>query len=312
MRTTLNANRWLWVIPLLLLSALLAGRRLNTLTFTKDETWTLINVGARNYGPYTPAQALNSDQTLSPDQAFGWTLLINRWGLLAGWSTVAVRAWAYFFGLLALAMVYRVGCALFHHAAAINAVLLLSSSVFFLQYFHISRAFTPVVLFASLTLFGYWRVALRARPPDRAGRASLLLGGAGLLYSHYFAALLLPVLGLFHLLFVRKDRSWWRTLLIFVLVGLSALPELIVLRTGVEHNLRRYGESSSAMNPPQALLRLLRTFSNGLMPLPRLGNPVLSLLVLLVFLVLLALLLWFLWRRRPQPSVCAGRVVSWR
>ena len=298
MRTTLNANRWLWVIPLLLLAALLAGRRLNSLTFTEDETWTLIYVGARSFGPYTPAQALEAEQLVSSDQAFGWTLLINQWVHVAGWSTVAVRALPFLFGLLALAMVYRVGCGLFNHAVAINAALLLTSSVFFLQYFHIARAFTLVALFATLTLWGYWRVALRARPADRTARASLLLGGVGLLYSHYFASLLLPALGLFHLLFVRKDRRWWRTLLIFVLVGLSALPELVSVFNGMEHNLRRHGASGVAMNPPEASLRLLQILTNGLVELPQRTGPV----VFFLFLLLLVLSIVLVWRRARNEA----------
>ena len=45
-------------------------------------------------------------------------------------------------------------------------------------------------------------------------QAGLLLGSVGLLYSHYFCALFLPALGLFHLLFVPKNRRWWQPVLL--------------------------------------------------------------------------------------------------
>ena len=50
---------------------------------------------------------------------------------------------------------------------------------------------------------------------QRRTQAGLLLGSISLLYSHYLGALLLPVLGLFHLLFVPKHRRWWRPVTLF-------------------------------------------------------------------------------------------------
>ena len=66
------------------------------------------------------------------------------------------------------------------------------------------------MLFAVIILWACWRVALHPRPPGRGARAVLVLGATGLLYAHYFAALLLPALALFHLFFVRKERRWWQ------------------------------------------------------------------------------------------------------
>ena len=264
----LRKNPWLWLIPILLFAVFLAGRRLNSLTFTVDETWTLINVGARNYGPYTPAQALASDQTLSPDQAFGWTILINRWGAVAGWNTVSMRAWPFFLGLLALAVIYRAGRSMFGQQAGVIASLLLVSSSLALQYFHVARAFTPVLLFSTLTLWCYWRIALDRRKSDRFGQAGLLLGGIGLFYSHYLAALVVPVVMLFHLLFVRKDRDWWRSAIILVLIAIAAVPEFVVLGKGVEHRFRRQGNVGPGIDVGKTLIHLLYVFTNGVIRLP--------------------------------------------
>jgi len=283
----LKRTAWLWMIPVLLLAVLLAGRRLNSLTFTRDETWTLMTAGARNYGPFTIAQVQAVQQQLAPDQAFGWDLLMNRWGAVAGWSTVAMRAWSLHFGMLALAMLWRAGRDMFGDVVGLAASLLLLSSSLFVQYFHISRAFTPVAFFSSLLLFAYWRVALAWHPRDRLGQASLLAGGIGLLYSHYFAALLLPALGLFHLLFVRKDRRWWVTSLLLLLILLAAAPELTVLHLGVEHNVSRYGAAGPHMHLTEVLQRLLYTASNGVIRWPRPLGAVLLLLLPIAALILL-------------------------
>ncbi|MCY3947266.1 MAG: glycosyltransferase family 39 protein [Anaerolineaceae bacterium] len=298
---TLKGHPWLWMIPLLLLAVFLAGRRLNSLTFTKDETWTLIYVGARNPGPYTIAQALESELDISGDQPFGWTILINRWGAVAGWSTVAMRAWSLLFGVLALAMLWRAGRDMFGDAVGLAACLLLMSSSLFMQYFHVARAFTAVVFFTSLTLWSYWRIALNQHLATRTGVAGLLPGGIGLLYSHYFAALLLPALGLFHLLFVRKDRRWWVTSLLFVLISLAATPELTALRIGVEHNVSQYGAGGPPLQLAEVLERLLYTMSNGVFHWPRSLNAVLLALIPIAVLAL--------YRTRSRGSVQLRR--SW-
>ncbi len=295
MPLTLKRSAWLWMVPVLLLAVILGGRRLNSLTFTRDETWTLMTAGARNYGPHTLSQVLAVQQTLAPDQAFGWDLLMNRWGAVAGWNTVSMRAWSFFFGLLTLAVVYRAGRHMFGRQTGVSACLLFLGSSLFIQYFHISRAFTPVAFFSSLLLFCYWRVATGRRATDRAGQAGMLAGGIGLLYSHYFAALLIPALGLFHLLFVRKDRRWWVTSLLFLLIFLAATPEFAVLHRGVEHNVSRYGAAGPPLHLAEVLDRLLYTMTNGLFRWPGPLNAVL--------LVLLPIAALALFRTRSRPSM---------
>ena len=71
--------------------------------------------------------------------------------------------------------------------------------------------------------------------PAEAHRRACCWACIGLLYSHYLGALLLPVLGLFHLLFVPKNRRWWRPVLLFGLAGLVAALQLpfLLRRVGI-------------------------------------------------------------------------------
>ena len=89
--------------------------------------------------------------------------------------------------------------------------------------------------FTAIVLWAYWRVALQSAH-TRAWRAgpALLLGATGLLYSHYFGALLLPALALFHLFFVRKERRWWQPVILLGLATLLALPQVPDLLGGIE------------------------------------------------------------------------------
>ena len=151
-------------------------------------------------------------------------MLLFIWGRIAGWSEVAVRALPFLAGLLAHAVVYRAGRDLFSPQAGLFAILLFAASMFPQTNMLHARAFPLVLLFTSLCLWSWWRVTLRPQPPGRRAQAGLLLGATGLLFSHYLASLLLPVLGLFHLFFAPRKRHWWRPVL---LVGLAILIALL-------------------------------------------------------------------------------------
>ena len=153
-------------------------------------------------------------------------MLLAIWGRLVGWSEVAVRALSLFFGMLTLAWVYRTGRDLLAPQAGLFAALLLSASVFFLAYMIHARAFTLIALCSTLCIWSYWRLVLNPRPTGMGAPAGLLLGSVGLLYSHYFSALFLPALGLFHLLFVPKNRRWWRPVLLLGLAPCLATAQL--------------------------------------------------------------------------------------
>ena len=284
--------RWLIIVPLLLLAGMLAGRRLNTWTFGHDETATVMAAGAREFGPRTPIEAIRYETGRWQDQAFGQVVFVSLWGPVTGWTTVAIRALAWLAGLLTLALVYRVGHDIFHHQAGLFATLLLVGSVLFVSYLHIARVYTFVALFATLLVWCYWRVALQEGAAGRVLQAGLLLGGIGLLYAHYLNALLLVALGLFHLLFVRKDRRWWQVSLLLALIALSAIPEIEAFAAGLELNRERYVHGSTALTSPEATVRLLYMLTNSLVSLPRSWGAVLVLA--------LAGLLMLLVRRRPD------------
>lgn len=288
-----GAFPWVWVVPVLLFAVLVAGRRLNSINFIADETRTLVYTGARTFGPYSASQALEASHEVSGDQAFGWTILVNSWGKLAGWSTVAVRSLAFFPGLMALALFYRVGKTMAGHAVGLTASLLLLASYLPIQYFHTARVYTAVLCLAAIFLWSYWRLAFRPGPATRQGLAWLLLGGIGLVYSHYYSALMVPLLGLFHILFARKDRRWRQLSLTIILVALASLPELLFIRRGVEHNISSWGDSS--MDLPETMLRLLQVMANGVILLPQFAGPLL--------LLLLPLSIRLLYVNRPRAGL---------
>ena len=280
---------WLWLLPLLLMATALAIPQLEADAFHHDEAYSMLAAGVLRPGPNSLAEVWSATAERSSEQALGWPMLLSVWGHVVGWSEFAARVIPLFAGVLTLALVFRTGNDLLAPPAGIIAALLLTGSAFFLVYFSIARAFTLVALFATLCLRCYWRIALHPRQPGRAARAGLLLGSICLLYAHYFGALLLPVLGLFHLLFVPKNRRWWQPVFLIGLAALIAALQLPVLLMGLNRTVSNEGLHNEAMRAADVLERLLRFMSNGLLdPAPPVGA---LLTILLPLALLLAILL---------------------
>lgn len=285
---------WLALAPLLL-AALLSSIQLDDNAFNRDEFKSLYSAGMYDSGPDTLQEVWRHVEETRPNQAQGWSKLLFVWGRLVGWHEPAIRALSSLAGLLALATLYRAGVALFSAQVAMLALLLSSASVFLLAHMAIARVFTLVALFTTLILWSYWCLAQARRPSGNAMLAVLLGASVGLLYSHYFAALLLPALGLYHLLFVTRGRRWWQVTLTLVLAFLIALLQA----PGFLNGLALSGENARLADRAMTLAdipgRLLYALSNYLVTL-QMEAGALFVTALLVVLVL------FSWRRLKSAN----------
>ena len=280
-----TGRAWLWALLPLLLTAALVTKQLDNMAFFGDEPALLYSAGINNAGPRSLAEVWEFIAETHPTLTQGWSILLFVQGRIVGWSEPAIRALSLFIGMLALAWVYRAGRDFFGPQAGLVAALMSGTSVVFLAHMGHATAYPLVLLFTALILWSYWRVALQPRPPGPGAQAGLLLGSIGLLYSHYFGSLILPVLGLFHLLFVPKQRRWWRTVL---LVGLAALVAALQLpgflnglgKTAADEKLHRV-----AMTAAEVAGRFLHFLSNYLISLPLPVSAALPVLLLLALAV---------------------------
>ncbi len=276
---------WLWALLPLLLAAALVTMQLDNMAFNGDEKHSLYAAGINNAGPQTLGEVWEFIAEKDPVVAQGWSKLLYIWGRLAGWSEPAIRSLSLFAGMLALAWVYRSGRDFFGPQAGLVAALMLATSAVFLAQLEHARAFPLVSLFTALILWSYWRVALHSRPPGPGAQAGLLLGSIGLLYSHYFCSLILPVLALFHLLFVPKQRRWWRTVLLVGLAALVAALQLPGFLNGLGKTAADEKLQSVAMTAAEIAGRFLHFLSNYLISLPLPVSAALPVLLLLALSV---------------------------
>jgi hypothetical protein len=257
----LSPRVWLPVVLFLLLAAWLGARELATDSLWNDEFYSIHDAGGPPYGPITPPQIWERVATRNAWHTPGFFILLSGWGAAVGWEPPALRVFSLLGGLLGIAWTYRLGRALLGVRPALYAVAILSTSAFFIHYLHELRMYAWFIPLTSFTFWVYLRI-LRQSQPHPLAWLGLLLGALGLLYMHYFAALPLAALMLYHLLFVPKNRRWWAVVLTLGLAGLLFLPWLRNLLVGLELAADSEQLHEIALGPGEALQRLVALFGN--------------------------------------------------
>jgi hypothetical protein len=86
-----------------------------------------------------------------------------------------------------------------------------------------------------------------------------------MLYTHYFAALPLFAIGLYHLLFVKKTRRWWQVVGVMVLAGLLFLPwfSSLVMGLTIAASDQITGLRVRAAAPQEIIERMVYFFGDG-------------------------------------------------
>lgn len=214
---------WAWLIVVMLGLTFLVGARLDMDGFWYDEVFTVRNANGAGYGDSTLMGIYQSIQADDPYQAIGYPLTIALWGAGVGWSEFALRVSSFLFALIGLALTYRLGRDVTNSAwVGLLASVIFAFSTFTVHYAHELRAFTFVTIFSTLTVWAYWRILEK---PSRTAYIIFTLGGIGILYTHYYAAMLLIALGVYHLLFAPKNRAWFIVPLCGLLMALAFIPQ---------------------------------------------------------------------------------------
>ena len=293
---------WLWALTPLLLATALTVPLLGHDGFNGDEPFSLFAAGFGSHQPYSLVEAWNHVVAEDPQQAPGWPMLLSVWTRLLGWSEVAVRALPFLAGILALACIYRAGGDLHSRRAGLFAALLLSASLFYLTYMGHARSFTLVALCATLCVRAWWHIVQGTA--GRGAQIALVAGATGLLYLHYVTAMLLPALGLIHLLFVPKTRRWWRPVLLLAPVALAAALQLPGFAAGLNRTVGDESLHSRAMTAPELLAQFLLHLSNRLVDLSALPEALLPGALALLLVAVTA------WQLRSGDRSSANRYLA--
>lgn len=255
-----SSRSWLWLIPLLLLTTWLTASHLDG-AFWNDEVITVERAGSPIHdGPFSPLQIWKHTATTTYDQVPGYFWLVAAWDNALGWSEFSTRLLSLLAGILGVAFVYRLGRDLHSPVAGLGAAAALASSAFFVVYLHEARAYALSVLLSTVTIWLYWQII--SRPTGWRMQIMLALCAAGLLYTHYFAALIVFAICLYHLLFVPKNREWWRVVIIMIAAGILFLPWFLTSFDVVQGAAGQEWRQEMSLTPREVTSDLLGLFAN--------------------------------------------------
>ncbi|MBZ0279756.1 MAG: glycosyltransferase family 39 protein [Anaerolineae bacterium] len=252
----------LFMLALLLLTMALGLRDITANAIWLDETWSVYNAGGSPYEPLSPLGIVNRVATEDPRNAAPmYHLLLGGWGSLAGWSAFAIRYSSLLYGLLAVAFTYRLARDMASPLAGLGATVALGTSALFIYFTHELRTYMLATLMTPIAVWCYWRL-IHARRPSIILQIGFVISLLGLLYTHYLAAVALAGIGLYHLLFVRKDRRWLRPVILMGIAGLLFLPWLGVIATGMQLNAEQ-PKDPGVYDLAQTLDRLIYFFGSN-------------------------------------------------
>lgn len=248
---------FLWFYGLTNLTGLPIGNdEYNTIARIRDSTLTQ---------PVSIPETLDKLAAISPDHGPLYFVLMNLWQRVAGFDLFSLRLPSVFFALLSLATTYRIARLGGDERDGLAALAALAFLSFFLYYTHIARMYTLLALAAGVLVWSYWKAShIRARL--NPGIWLLLFGSAALImHIHYAGIILLSAIGLYHLLFARRGRRWWR---VSALMSFAAPMFVFWLPVAIDGMTASSVLSQARLSPLAALGAGLSVFSNGVVVLP--------------------------------------------
>ena len=198
----------------------------------------------------------------SPEHGPLYYALLNIWNKIAGSDLFALRLASVYFGVIGVAVAYRVAAMSQDRSTALTAALLISFLAFYLYFLLEMRPYALLATWSGLVVWSYWRALSSLNPVPRWRYVALFLASALLLYVHYFGAFILAAIGAYHLLLARKRANWWQVTIILgaaVLTFAAWLPVALPALINPRHDL-----SNTRLSFLSTWYAIAAVFSNGL------------------------------------------------
>ena len=182
--------------------------------------------------PYSPTEVIQSLQDNSPNHTPGYFLLLSAWGNQTTFDVAIARVLTIFCALLALSIAYRLVRDFVAPVAGLFAVIIVASNAFYNFYIPHSRMYPLLLFLAGVVLWLYLRIFYRLQSPKLADYVALCVAVYLLVNTHALSATFLISLGVYHLIVVPKNSSWWKVSASVIVAVLLFSPYFAVLISG--------------------------------------------------------------------------------
>jgi hypothetical protein len=231
-RPVFERSAALLIVTVLIGSMILGGAAINRSGFWHDEIASI--------GFITDSAAW---YPTAPEQMPAYYVVLRGWASVAGLSEVAGRWLSLLFGLLTLAVTYRLTASYVSRRVAALTLLVLGSSAFFVRYYREMRPYMLLALGCTLSMWFFLEWLNKRRYAD----AGLYLAVSVIaVYTHYFAGLVVAAQGIYFLFAAKPlvllpkpklqlNRSTWITLGLLAGIALSLTPYLAFYLSGLQY-----------------------------------------------------------------------------
>ena len=226
------ANSWLSAALVVLVTFAFVTRLLDDFPIQPDGLRSIATVGYFDDSPDL-SSLIKRLSTVSQQHVPGYFLALYAWVQFVEWEPLLLRLLSVYFGIISLALMYRLGRDFVSREAGLVGLVMLSSLAFYNYWYLPIRMYTMFVAAELLMLWIYFRVISRHSHAPRAYIA-LLLACLTFLNTQIFSLAIASGLAIFHLLFVPKTRQWLALTVVGLIAGIIFLPWLSVLLTGTE------------------------------------------------------------------------------
>ena len=141
------------------------------------------------------------------------------------------------------------------------AAFLLAFTAYFAFYLHEARMYSLLALVSAWLAWSYARIVHTQGGATWLSLANLCLSAAAVVYVHAFGFVLLAATGIYHLVFIPKDRKWLKVCIAMIGAGCLYLPWLPIALRMLDI---RTSYASDSLAWHETLLALASIYSNGL------------------------------------------------
>lgn len=266
-RKTYPNISWLIVaVAILLVGYFFALHGVNQDVLRQDELTTYGHIGgmATDGNSMSLADTTASLAELSAQHPPLYFWFANIWGNSVSFDPFVLRLLAVYFGVLTLAVVFRLGSDIGGRMTAVYATLLMATSIVFVFYSHDVRQYTMMVFWAGLVWLIYRHLTRQKHSLSYRQLGFLSLATTCAVYTHYSTLFILIPIGLYHLLFVPKTRNWVKIAVAGALGGVFFLPWLPTALAGFAHTTYEIeiGETRYMFNE-YLIEEVIRFWGNG-------------------------------------------------